>query len=180
MHSFQPSPNTWLWFVRTLPCISAENTSSSTSCVFPQSPRMFFHRCVCACRRATCFSTAEWECLWPRPAPFCSQESESAAACLACLCVSENARFTHVTTAEAAVLLSCFAGLRRAATHWLLQGLCSLHAWRGWPWHSYALEHGAWGFIQQCQVRGSAQNCPCSQLRPLIKIIVSMNLFEIV
>ena len=34
-----------------------------------------------------------------------------------CLSVSENAHFTHVTTAEAAALLSCFAGLRRAATH---------------------------------------------------------------
>lgn len=89
-----------------------------------------------------------------------------------CLCVSANARFTHVTTAEAAALLSCFAGLRRTAAHWLLKGLCSLHAWRGWPWHSYALEHGAWGFTQQCQVRGSAQNCPCSQLRLLIKVIV--------
>lgn len=48
-------------------------------------------------------------------------------ACM-CLCVSESARFTHVTTVEAAGALSCFARLRRAAARWLLRGLCLLHA----------------------------------------------------
>lgn len=48
-------------------------------------------------------------------------------ACM-CLCVSENARFTHVTAVEAAAALSCFARLRRAAARWPLKGLCLLHA----------------------------------------------------
>lgn len=47
VHSFQPSPNTWLWFVWTLPSIPAENTSSGTLCV---SLCMFFCRCVTAWR----------------------------------------------------------------------------------------------------------------------------------
>lgn len=45
-----------------------------------------------------------------------------------CLCVSESARFTRVTTVEAARALSCFGRLRRAAARWLLKGLCLLHA----------------------------------------------------
>lgn len=45
-----------------------------------------------------------------------------------CLCVSESARFTRVTTVEAVGALSCFARLRRAAACWPLKGLCLLHA----------------------------------------------------
>ena len=152
------------------------NMSSGTSCVCVcvcvcvcahSVPAHVFLAGVCLCVQCvlpwggTCSGTAEWEWPWPNPSHFvlsnappvtlwsCSSRWRACLpACLPrmCSCVSESARFTHVTTVEATGALSCFAkGLRRAAARWLLKGLCLLHAWRGWR-HSWALEHGAQGF----------------------------------
>lgn len=60
-------------------------------CVSSLPAHVLLQVCVCvrACLRGTCFSTAEWECLWPGPSPFCSHEVQSAAACLSCLLVCQ-------------------------------------------------------------------------------------------
>lgn len=159
VHSFQSSPNTWLWFVGTLPQYSCgEHEQQYIVCVSSLAAHVLLQVCVCVRawgeRASAQLSGSASDLGRPLSVPMKSKVLLPASR--VCLCVSENARFTHVTTAEAAALLSCFAGLRRAAARWRLKGLCSLLAQRGWPWHSYALEHGAWGFTQQCQVRGSA------------------------
>ena len=74
--SFQPSPHTWLWFVRTLLLFSyQEHEQRHILRVLTLSLRMFSLQ---VCVRAqcvvpwggTCSGTAEWEWPWPNPSHF--------------------------------------------------------------------------------------------------------------
>ena len=127
------------------------SVQQNTVCVFcVPLPCMFLCRCVCVLqpegeRAPVQLSGCDYDPTRPlsvhmkpsRPRPplllpLCGRAQASMEAFpRMCLCVSESARFTRVTTVEAAGALSCFARLRRAAARWLLKGLCLLHAWRG-------------------------------------------------
>lgn len=75
-------PDTWLWFVESLPPSWEEHEQwrAAEHCVFSLFP-LHVPLQVCVCVRAwggTCFGTAEWEWLWPNPSPFCPHEAERA------------------------------------------------------------------------------------------------------
>lgn len=141
---------------------------------------VFLQVCLCSRKKKkTCFHAAQWEGLWPAlsqmlSARVCTSPPTSALTCtgtsqcaLPCphvsVCQSESTFHTCEAQWRELELLSCFAKLRRAATHWLFEkGQCSLHAWRGWQ-HSWALKPGAQGFTWQCWVNCSSQR-PCTAL----------------
>lgn len=122
------------------PSVPVENMSSAEQqCVCLVCPvHVLLQVCaVCCAWGGTCSSTAEWECLWPSPSPFRPHKVDKPAVTLTCVWASVRMHVSHVTTAEAAAALSCFAGLKRAAAHWFPL----LNAWRGWQRHSCSVVH---------------------------------------
>lgn len=143
----------------SLPSLPGKNMSSVEQqdilCVVCASAGVCMCAVLCSGENVPQYSWVGVTQAWP--SPFQSTWSRTGPACVSAdtpqdgphvfVCQGECTFHTCVHSgAEVDAALSCFAGL------WLAG--CSLQTLGGWR-HSWAVEHGAQGFTQQCRVRGS-------------------------